>query len=767
VLFGGARGGGKSDALLGDWVAHAGRAKGKAGGVIFRRTMPELEELIARSHELYHELGAGWSAGRKTWVFPCGATLKMRWLDRDQDADHYQGHQYCVGIDTPVRMADGAWKPISDINIGDMVATLAGPKRVSATVRPYIADSVRADVSFEGEAIGSQVHPVWHPVLSTDGLISKQSILRSNSAEQSQESSVSPSSTGAAHLPDGHQGNSAWFAYSEDDRNGCKASLDGSGGVQPPVSLSAPVVLHAPTLRSALQHLHNDERAAIESRVPCVSSESWSHSPELSGAAIDKVRLAGQDLSERDRLSPCFANAPSCVQNDSCEEEGWTAGCPIGAHYHDERVPVWSESVQPQLLSQADVGARFHELSGDGSGTTPKHNLGHQQKWVHPYSGEEIHLSEDVEVGRVDLHPCGKALVCDITVEESNHYITKIGLVNKNTYIGFDEAGTWPEPAPIDKLRATLRSPHGVPCLVRLTANPGGSGQQWLTQRYITPAPAGVPFFDAERKTWRVFIPARLGDNRKLIEADPGYEDRIRSSGPAWLVRAWLDGDWSASAGQAFFTENNLLVPNAEGGHDPIADPDRCDYVAAVIDTAVKTGSANDGTGIVYIAIDKVQRRLGHPPLRILDWDIQQIEGALLETWLPTVFQNLEHYAKLCGARYGSGGVWIEDKSSGMVLLQQAQRRGWPAQPIESALTSVGKDERAISVSGYVYRGEVKLTERAFNKIVTYKDVTRNHLLSQVTGFRVGDKDARTRQDDLLDAFCYSIALSLGDSGAF
>jgi hypothetical protein len=300
-----------------------------------------------------------------------------------------------------------------------------------------------------------------------------------------------------------------------------------------------------------------------------------------------------------------------------------------------------------------------------------------------------------------------------------------------------------------------------------LTANPGGSGQQWLTQRYITPAPAGVPFFDAERKTWRVFIPARLGDNRKLIEADPGYEDRIRSSGPAWLVRAWLDGDWSASAGQAFFTENNLLVPNAEGGHDPIADPDRCDYVAAVIDTAVKTGSANDGTGIVYIAIDKVQRRLGHPPLRILDWDIQQIEGALLETWLPTVFQNLEHYAKLCGARYGSGGVWIEDKSSGMVLLQQAQRRGWPAQPIESALTSVGKDERAISVSGYVYRGEVKLTERAFNKIVTYKDVTRNHLLSQVTGFRVGDKDARTRQDDLLDAFCYSIALSLGDSGAF
>jgi hypothetical protein len=42
-------------------------------------------------------------------------------------------------------------------------------------------------------------------------------------------------------------------------------------------------------------------------------------------------------------------------------------------------------------------------------------------------------------------------------------------------------------------------------------------------------------------------------------------------------------------------------------------------------------------------------------------------------------------------------------------------------QAIDSKLTVVGKDERAISVSGYVFRGEVKYTEHAFHKTITYK----------------------------------------------
>ena len=108
-------------------------------------------------------------------------------------------------------------------------------------------------------------------------------------------------------------------------------------------------------------------------------------------------------------------------------------------------------------------------------------------------------------------------------------------------------------------------------------------------------------------------------------------------------------------------------------------------------------------------------------PLCILDWDIVQIEGALLEAWLPRVFQRLDELARQCRARYGSTGAYIEDKNSGTILLQQALRRGYPAVAIESHLTALGKDERALSVSGYVHQGLVKYTEPAFNRVTEYK----------------------------------------------
>jgi hypothetical protein len=78
----------------------------------------------------------------------------------------------------------------------------------------------------------------------------------------------------------------------------------------------------------------------------------------------------------------------------------------------------------------------------------------------------------------------------------------------------------------------------------------------------------------------------------------------------------------------------------------------------------------------------------------------------------------------------------------------------------------MGKDERALSVSGYVYRGSVKYTDYAFGKTTVHKRKSRNHLVDQVESFRMGDKDSK-REDDLLDAFCYGIAIGLGDSEGF
>ena len=212
--------------------------------------------------------------------------------------------------------------------------------------------------------------------------------------------------------------------------------------------------------------------------------------------------------------------------------------------------------------------------------------------------------------------------------------------------------------------------------------------------------------------------------------------------------------DWS---GVAFFSREKLLVENR-----PLPLPASCDAVFAVIDTASKTGTDNDATAVTFFAVDKV----GKIPLLILDWNIVQIEGAVLQTWLPEVFRTLEELARLCRARNGSVGAFIEDNNSGTILLQQALRRQMPARAIDSKLTAMGKDERAISVSGYMHRGLVKYTDRAFDKTVIYKRNSRNHLVDQVESFRIGDRGS-DREDDLLDTFCYGIALALGNSEGF
>lgn len=124
------------------------------------------------------------------------------------------------------------------------------------------------------------------------------------------------------------------------------------------------------------------------------------------------------------------------------------------------------------------------------------------------------------------------------------------------TRVYIEEVGNFPSPAPIMKLKATLRSAHGVPVGMRLTGNPGGAGHTWVKARYIDPAPLGYKVIRDDSGLERVFIPAKVSDNKKLTDADPHYVSRLKASGSPELVRAWLEGDWDVIAG-AFFPEFN------------------------------------------------------------------------------------------------------------------------------------------------------------------------------------------------------------------
>lgn len=239
-------------------------------------------------------------------------------------------------------------------------------------------------------------------------------------------------------------------------------------------------------------------------------------------------------------------------------------------------------------------------------------------------------------------------------------------------------------------------------------------------------------------------------------------ENAKDSAGKAQL-RALYDHIWggkplSQPVG-ALFHEQSCLVDGL-----PTDTPKPVDIVFATMDTAMKDRREHNGTGVCYWAL--AQHGQIEWPLTLLDWDYIQVEADLLTEYMPTVFHKLANFARECKAQQGSRGVWIEDKSSGIVILQHGRRHDWPTHAIDMALTKMGKTERAFNASPYVHAGEVKMAGEAWYKQVTFKGEDNNHLRKQVFGFTPSNDDLG-KDLDLLDAFCYGVAISLGNNEGF
>lgn len=94
VFYGGARGGGKTESSIGDWLQHSSLYGENAVGIFFRRKLIQLAEVIARTKQIFPKLGAKYNEQKKEWVMRNGARLKFAYLERDSDAEEYQGHNY-------------------------------------------------------------------------------------------------------------------------------------------------------------------------------------------------------------------------------------------------------------------------------------------------------------------------------------------------------------------------------------------------------------------------------------------------------------------------------------------------------------------------------------------------------------------------------------------------------------------------------------------------------------------------------------------------
>lgn len=110
ALYGGAAGGGKSDALLMGALQYV-HVPGYAA-LLLRRTFRDLNQpdaIMARSHEWLRGTDARWNDRDKRWTFPSGATLTFGYLDTDKDKYQYAGAALqFIGWDETTQFAE-AW----------------------------------------------------------------------------------------------------------------------------------------------------------------------------------------------------------------------------------------------------------------------------------------------------------------------------------------------------------------------------------------------------------------------------------------------------------------------------------------------------------------------------------------------------------------------------------------------------------------------------------------------------------------------------------
>ena len=186
VLYGGAAGGGKSYAMLVDPLRYAHRPAHR--GLIIRRSMPELRELIDKSRELYPKAfpGCKYKEVEKLWNFPSGAKIEFGFLERDADVYRYQGQAYSwIGFDEITHLpTEFAWNYLAsrlrttDSEITCYMRCTANPGGAGATwVKKRYIDPSPPHESFEGaDGLSRKFIPARlqdNPFLATDGRYEK------------------------------------------------------------------------------------------------------------------------------------------------------------------------------------------------------------------------------------------------------------------------------------------------------------------------------------------------------------------------------------------------------------------------------------------------------------------------------------------------------------------------------------------------------------------------------------------------------------------
>jgi len=227
-----------------------------------------------------------------------------------------------------------------------------------------------------------------------------------------------------------------------------------------------------------------------------------------------------------------------------------------------------------------------------------------------------------------------------------------------------------------------------------------------------------------------------------------------------------LDALFVSLEGMSIFPLASLL----EDG-EPVPDDGRIDTIGVAIDSAAgEAGVEHDGTAAIVYGMR--QPRFGRDggfdggAVIILDWDIRSLALGAAGAWLRHVNDLYRHWIARARPRMGLDGIWIEKPAMGLRLLELAGEQHIAANALDTSWVEWGKDGRALAIEPHVTAGRVRFSKHAYDKRMEYKGAVYNHALAQITGFRIFDRQASKRADDIADAFVYAVLRCLGDGRA-
>jgi len=616
LLYGGAAGGGKSDYLLLAMMQYLDVPD--YGAIIFRRTFPDLNQkgsIMNRAKAWFtplNHLGVQWSASERSWYFPTSkgkapSRLSFAYLADENDRLNYQGAEFnaCVGRGTPVQMANGHFKPVETIVVGDVVRTLEGPRSITRVHPIRRIAAVECIAERGGEIIGRQVQSANHCLLTKQGWVSCDASLSTlrRGVDRYAEQSWLPFQC----VPQPH-------ARQLTDRQQPFSRRRSPLGRQS--ALASVVCMEQPT-------------RGIDCEVSGYEHEVfWPH-------ASGHLRPM-PSIRQRGRVVAC--GAENELRDGAAGDRLATSLLDCQGHYLEDCDPCGGNAhllltdglICPPLPGDAEQQTP-RDWKDDANRQTQKYN--HHKWWyAHPYTKGVRQTREERKVVSFEFIPVSDVDLYDLTVEGASHYITGCGFVNKNC--AFDELTQHPR-ASYSYLFSRLRRLSGsnVPSRMRAATNPGGPHGEWVKGDFITEDYLKADTETQFSKTWekvtpcdeceqtgmldrapclycegvghrsRMFVPSRLLDNpsidaaeylRSLIELSPVERYRLEK------------GDWSITEQGDLFKTEWVRYYSRNGDHFRLHRPGLPDVVLAIqeliffitADTASKEKTTADFTCI-------------------------------------------------------------------------------------------------------------------------------------------------------------------------